>query len=203
MAAQRILDAAAEKHRTDQREVRNPKSNPRNNPKRVYVDGQYVPVGDRGEPRTAPVGPRAPRALKPYVAPEGDATTESVGKVVSRVGQQKFAKAVFARDGQKCAITRTPTSRKVNGRTICSAAHIKPFALCSAGEYMDLDNGITLRNDIHAAFDNALFYITRMGYVITQRRPTHGPFVFTPGQHAYLTKHRLWVLTNWRRWQCD
>ncbi len=213
LAEQKRINAA-EKNRTDQREVRNPRSNPT----RMYVDGQYI---ETEHPSHRPGNfltwgdamnnvPASTRASPPYTPPEGPPTTTSLGMITRRRGQPQFAKAVHARDGQRCVFTGSRVSFKTlrenrDGRTtlmsICVAAHIKAHAKCVGDEYMDLDNGLTMRADVHAAFDAALFYITDEGLTV---RWFGGialhPLALTAGQKVYVAHHRAWVLRQWDYW---
>ncbi len=127
---------------------------------------------------------------------------------LSRPGQSAFRRAILDRD-QVCVVTGSPVTAKLiskgKQRTIIQAAHIKPVKLCGPGEYFDLDNGLAMRVDMHAAFDHALFTIDVDGYILTSyimagSFPTRILIELTQGQRAYLRGHNEWCRENWRRW---
>lgn len=127
----------------------------------------------------------------------------------NRPGQGAFRAAVLERDGA-CVVTGTPVTERIWSkgqlRSLVHAAHIKPLKLCREGEYWDLDNGLAMRADIHAAFDAGLFTIGDNGGIIVSRwcdPEFYPPFLTykpTKGQRGYLSGHRAWTLKNWSRW---
>lgn len=63
-----------------------------------------------------------------------------------RLQQSQWAAAVKAKAGGRCMVT---------GSTVgLQACHIKPFAICTAAEAVDVANGICLTASIHALFDS-------------------------------------------------
>ena len=135
----------------------------------------------------------------------GGAPTQSMVKQTIRPGQAKFRRAILARDGC-CVVTGTRAdcyiSSKGKRQSIVHAAHIKPISLCSDEQYWDLDNGLTMRADVHVQFDHGLFTISPTGLI--RVRPKSGLVLprrisgkLTKGQRAYLRGHTLWTKENW------
>lgn len=144
---------------------------------------------------------------KPYV--QGPPPAVVAGFKVHRPGQSAFRKGVIERDGM-CVVTGTPFTERIWSkgqlRSLVQAAHIKPLKLCEEGEYWDLDNGLAMRADIHAAFDAGLFTIADDGTILVSRwtgvfaSPDGVLVELTDGQRQYLKGHREWTLKNWSRW---
>lgn len=74
--------------------------------------------------------------------------------VVPRLGQGTFRKIVLAAYDNRCAITGERTV------PVLQASHIKPFADVKGHE---IQNGISLRSDIHTLFDRGYVTVTKAG----------------------------------------
>jgi hypothetical protein len=121
------------------------------------------------------------------------------GKVRRRSSkaQANFKKWVMKRDGM-CIITGDTNDLE--------GAHIQGAASFARTEYeqkkaMRLDNGITLRADIHKAFDLGYWAIDPEGAVVTHgtyRFPTWGAtrdwLTINPAQRYFVTQRWAWYI---------
>ena len=153
---------------------------------------------------------------KKYVPGAPPVTKTVTTTMTIRPGQAAFRRAVLLRDGG-CVITGTSVGEflysKGKRKSLLHAAHIKPVIKCNDDEYWDLNNGLTMRADIHMAFDHALFTIGENGQILPSR---HVPEEFYPpwilnncmrhlttGMLSYLAQHREWAFKQWNRWAFD
>jgi hypothetical protein len=163
--------------------------------KRVYVDN-VTPF---------------PKVDKPYTPGPAPVTKTVITKQTTRPGQAAFRRAILKRDGA-CIVTGTPVGSflysKGKRRSLIHAAHIVPVIKCKDDEYWDIDNGMTMRADIHQAFDSALFTIGSNKQILTSRfvDPDYYPsfldvfFEMTPKMSEYISRHREWAFKQWNRW---
>lgn len=117
----------------------------------------------------------------------------------ARVGQGRFRAAVLARE-PACRVTG------ISKPPYLVASHIKPWAVCTAGEHLDGANGLMLAPHVDHLFDTGLISFTDKGQVVLAPaldrailRAWHidettnvGPFA--PDQARYLAYHRNYVL---------
>lgn len=86
-----------------------------------------------------------PPAEQEYVILPADEKYRQIESVARRQ-QSQWAKAIKALATGKCRVT---------GSTLAlEAAHIKPFAICSAAEAVALSNGVCLTATVHKLFDS-------------------------------------------------
>lgn len=83
------------------------------------------------------------------LVPPSDAQRALV-EMKKRVGQSLFRRQVLAAYGGSCAFTGTTLSH------VLDAAHIQPFVSLASNH---VQNGITLRKDVHALFDAGLIAV--------------------------------------------
>jgi len=118
------------------------------------------------------VTPEDPERVLDYVELTGSADTvetydsdasnelerrKRLGRITSRLEQEKFSKTIRQNYGGKCAITGCSTA------TALQAAHIRTL---DAADDNDAGNGVLLRADIHALFDAFLITFTPDGHGI-------------------------------------
>lgn len=97
---------------------------------------------------------------------EADPTYDSVPKaqlVEARVGQGRFRANVLAREPQ-CRVTGTTLS------SCLVASHIKPWAVCNAGEHLDSANGLMPAPHVDHLFDTGLISFTDDGQLLLAPR---------------------------------
>ena len=75
------------------------------------------------------------------------ASTEMQMLLLARIGQQKFKKALKAFWNSKCCVTGSPFL------PILRASHIKPWAVSTSSERLDVHNGLLLLPHLDVLFD--------------------------------------------------
>ena len=187
-------DDQKKRNRRLQREVRNPIHNKR----RIFQNGKYM-------------GMATCDVIKMPKAPPNPVTVTAMKTYTTRPGQARFRASLLDRDGG-CVVTGTPVGSYIYSKgkrvSLLHAAHIKPLSMCKDGEYWDVNNGLTMRADIHQAFDAALFTIGDNGQIMPSRwidpefyPPFLTPFMILPPEmRMYLAAHRVWAFRNWNRW---
>ncbi|EDL8063703.1 hypothetical protein CTA21_16250 [Salmonella enterica] len=109
-----------------------------------------APVVDIPVPEAAPVAaPKAPQPA-PQPTPRQQYAIEPVEdkyrQIQSRARRQQSAWAKLIKEAGICMVT--------GSREGLEAAHIKPFAICTAAEAVDLNNGVCLTATVHKIFDS-------------------------------------------------
>ena len=192
LTRQRIIESDTSGYTPDERKAWNAK--------RKTIDGKRVYVDT------------TPKEPKPYVPhPSGPVQQTKLTTTTYRPGQAAFRKAVLYRD-KRCVITGTPVTEyiwsKGYKKALCHAAHIRPVTMCNDTEYWDINNGLTMRVDVHHQFDAGLITIGENGQIMPSRwvpAEYFAPFItdtsiLTDEMQAYLAGHRAWSMRNWTRW---
>ena len=79
-----------------------------------------------------------------------DVSTESLTTAKIRIGQNKFREILLAKLENKCLITG------INDRRLLIASHIKPWAMSTDNERLDVNNGLILSPVFDRLFDEGL-----------------------------------------------
>jgi len=84
--------------------------------------------------------------------------------IQARIGQGVFRQSLEGRWDNKCAVTEIST------RELLRASHIKPWALSTASEKLDPDNGLLLSANLDALFDKHLISFDENGNMLMSSR---------------------------------
>ncbi len=137
-------------------------------------------------------------ALKAIDSDAGIDAVTRASTMAARIGQGTFRSRVYAREG-RCRVTG------ISARGCLVASHIKPWALCRAGEHRDGANGLMLSPHPDLLFDTGLISFTDDGQLLVSPTCDHSvlhawhmdPALsvgrFAPDQAAYLAFHRRFV----------
>lgn len=132
-------------------------------------------------------------------------TTEAIGLVKRRVGQDLFRKALMEYWGGACAVTGLALP------PLLRASHAKPWASCeSDAERLDVFNGFLLAAHLDALFDQGLMTFSDSGEAMfsTSLDATHQDLIgldrmqplrlrwIRPNHQPYLTWHRNQVFES-------
>lgn len=98
--------------------------------------------------------------VEELVADSSLSQTEKQAIVKARVGQGKFRANLFKKYDGKCLITGIDTPQ------LLIASHIKPWAVCSNEERLDVENGLLLSPNMDRLFDYGLMSFTNKGEII-------------------------------------
>lgn len=85
--------------------------------------------------------------------------TERKAIIQSRVGQGTFRKSLFDKYHGRCIITG------IDHPKLLIASHIKPWAICSNKERLNIDNGLLLSATYDRLFDSGLITFDRQGKI--------------------------------------
>lgn len=144
----------------------------------VFLPGKYSPItgnGDRANQGYLFAVPdeaggiilqllNVPQIVNINPAKKTVNDTTKAAIIQARVGQGQFRKDLIERWSGKCIITAFPVL------SLLKASHIKPWAISTNDERLDIDNGLLLSPNYDSLFDKFLISFTENGELVKSDR---------------------------------